>query len=166
MSKTSNDTFTCNFINKITEFMFTKKDKILAPTCSYEIKKDIDAIFYSVFGFKEYRTQNNENRTQTVNINSTLFDFKTIDIGIPQGSIFRPLLFIVFVHSLPDYVKCKCVMYADDTTVLVSSSDPVTLQTELNTNLDMIANWFKSNQLTLNIIKNKVNNFWNQSHIE
>ena len=33
-------------------------------------------------------------------------------------------------------------MYADDTTLLASSSDPVTLQTELKRNLDMIANWF------------------------
>ena len=49
-------------------------------------------------------------------------------------------------------------MYADDRTLLVSSSDPVTLQTELNTNLGMIANWFISNQLTLNIKKNPENN--------
>jgi len=47
-------------------------------------------------------------------------------------------------------------MYADDTTLLTSSSDPVNLQSELKTNLDMIANWFKSNQLTLNIKKTKL----------
>ena len=42
-------------------------------------------------------------------------------------------------------------MYADDIILLVNSSDPVSLQIELKTNLNMIANWFKSNQLTLNI---------------
>ena len=96
------------------------------------------------------------NRSQAVNINSTLSDFRNIDIGVPQGSILGPLLFIIFVNSLPDSVTCKCVMYADDTTLLASSSDPVTLQTELKRNLDMIANWFKSNQLTLNIYKTKL----------
>ena len=97
-----------------------------------------------------------KNRSQAVNINSTLSDFKDINIGIPQGSILGPLLFIVFVNSLPDSVKCKCVMYADDTTLLTSSSDPVTLEFELKQNLDMVANWFKSNQLTLNIKKTKL----------
>ena len=92
-----------------------------------------------------------KNRSQAVNINSILSDFKDINIGIPQGSILGPFLFIVFVNSLPDSVKCRCVMYADNTTLLYSSSDPsVTLEFELKQNLDMVANWFKSNQLTLN----------------
>jgi retron-type reverse transcriptase len=85
--------------------------------------------------FKSYLVS----RSQTVNINSVLSDFKDIDIGIPQGSILGPLLFIIFVNSLPESVKCKCVMYADDTTLLISSSDPVVLQAELKINLDMIA---------------------------
>ena len=37
-----------------------------------------------------------ENITQTVDMNSILSDFKTIDIGIPQGSILGPLLLIIF----------------------------------------------------------------------
>ena len=47
-------------------------------------------------------------------------------------------------------------MYADDTTLLTSSSDPMTLEIELKQNLDMVANWFKSNHLTLNIKKTKL----------
>ena len=46
-------------------------------------------------------------------------------------------------------------MYADDTTLLTSSSDPMTLEIELKQNLHMVANWFKSNHLTLNIKKDK-----------
>ena len=102
--------------------------------------------------FKSYL----EDRSQAVNINSTLSDFRHINIGIPQGSILGPLLFIVFVNSLPDSVKSKCVMYADDTTLLTSSSDPLTLETDLKRSLDMVANWFNSNQLTLNIKKTKL----------
>ena len=40
--------------------------------------------------FKSYL----EDRSQAVNINSTLSDFRHIDIGIPQGPILGPLLFI------------------------------------------------------------------------
>ena len=34
-------------------------------------------------------------RMQAVNVNSTLSDFKHVNIGIPQGSILGPLLFII-----------------------------------------------------------------------
>ena len=69
-----------------------------------------------------------------------------------------PLLFIIFANSLPDSIHndCKCVMYADDTTLLLNSSDPTTLQNDLNSNLDKIADWFKANKLTLNIKKTKL----------
>ena len=77
---------------------------------------------------------------------------------MPQGSILGLLLFIIFVNSLPESVEtnCKCVMYADDTILLVSSSDPNILQNYLNLNLNKIANWFQSNNLTLNIKKTQL----------
>jgi len=102
--------------------------------------------------FKSYLT----GRSQAVKVNSAISDFNDINIGIPQGSILGPLLFIIFVNSLPDSVDCKCVMYADDTTLLVSSPDPMTLQNKLKNNLDKIATWFESNKLTLNIKKTKL----------
>ena len=37
------------------------------------------------------------NRTQTVNIRGTHADFKSINIGVPQGSILGPLLFIIYI---------------------------------------------------------------------
>ena len=47
-------------------------------------------------------------------------------------------------------------MYADDTTLLVSSTDLNILQNYLNLSLNKIANWFQSNNLTLNIKKTKL----------
>ncbi len=96
-----------------------------------------------------------DKRSQVVNINSTLSDCKGINVGIPQGSILGPLLFIIYVNSLPNSVTSKVVMYADDTTLLCSSDDPVSLQSELDDNLCRIADWFNTNKLTLNIKKTK-----------
>ena len=47
-------------------------------------------------------------------------------------------------------------MYADDTTLLCSSSDPISLQSDLTSSLTSIANWFKVNKLTLNVKKTKL----------
>ena len=40
-----------------------------------------------------------------------------INAGVPQGSVLRPTLFLVFINDLPDDVLSKIGIYADDTTV-------------------------------------------------
>ena len=93
---------------------------------------------------------------QSVKIGGSLSDLMPIEIGIPQGSILGPLLFIVFVNDLPDCVMCKTVMYANDTTLLVRSSDPSCLRSSLNQNMSRIADWFREKKLTLNLSKTKL----------
>ena len=79
--------------------------------------------------FKSYLT----NRVQTVNVNSTLSDFQPINIGIPQGSILGPLLFIIFVNCQSCSIsECKTVMYADDTSLMYKARNECELQNQLN----------------------------------
>ena len=47
-------------------------------------------------------------------------------------------------------------MYADDTSLLVSSSDPLCLQNNLNLNMCKTASWYQKNPLTINISKTKL----------
>ena len=132
-----------------------------------DLKKAFDTVNHSLllnklkkFGIRDielnwFKSYLN-NRMQSVKVGSTLSDLEPINIGIPQGSILGPLLFIIFVNDLPDSVICKTVMYADDTSLLISSSDPLCLQNSLNLNMCRIASWFQKNHLTLNISKTKL----------
>ena len=68
--------------------------------------------------FKNYL----ENRTQVVEFQGVLSSTETVCVGVPQGSILGPLLFILQLNDLPGVtVKCSVLMYADDTVIFFFS---------------------------------------------
>ena len=76
------------------------------------------------------------NRQQCVKINNKYSHLLPVLSGIPQGSILGPLLFLIYVNDIPDYI-CNSVLYlfADDTKCLKTISDPadsIQLQDDIN----------------------------------
>jgi len=100
--------------------------------------------------FKSYLS----GRTQGVKYNDVLSSQRAIDIGVPQGSILGPLLFIIYINDLPNVVpKLKSVIFADDTTLFLSGKDLSEIECELNSELKKLSQWFESNKLSINIKK-------------
>ena len=85
-------------------------------------------------------------------VNSSL---KELSCGVPQGSILGPLLFILLINDLPYATNFFNILYADDTTLQMSSNDLCELFYHANIELTKLADWFKANKLTLNISKTK-----------
>lgn len=58
-----------------------------------------------------------DNRRMAVKVGSATSDTYTLDMGVPQGSVIAPLLFVVMLHDLEDSIRRKGIsvsLFADD----------------------------------------------------
>jgi hypothetical protein len=111
--------------------------------------------YYGVRGtaldlFRSYLT----NRKQYVCNSGNSSSIKDVMLGVPQGSVLGPLLFILYIN---DIVNCSKLLhfflFADDTTLFRSNKNFIKLIEEMNTELDYLTEWFRANRLSLNSSK-------------
>ena len=96
-------------------------------------------------------------RSFYVNCNDVNSAIKLTDgLGVPQGSILGPILFLVYINDLPSCLThSKSVLYADDTTLYLSGISPDALANTMNSELGDLEKWCKINGLTINPDKTK-----------
>ena len=91
---------------------------------------------------------------QFVQINDISSEHKTIRCGISQGSIPGPKLFNIYINDLCNVSSIlRCVLFADDTTIICSKYDLKELCTEVSNELNKVNDWFNIDKLSLNLNK-------------
>ncbi len=79
-----------------------------------------------------------------------------VTVGVPQGSILVPLLFLLFLNDLPAVMEtCTTNMFANDTEIedTCKPEDHSTLDNNINSDLSRLKSYFDTNRLRINVAK-------------
>lgn len=97
------------------------------------------------------------NRKQFVSVGSKTSTLRTIKIGVPQGSIMGPILFLLFMNDLPNCTQnSMSTLFADDTTLSIADANYDTLVPMVNEEVANVHKWIRENRLTVNIDKTEL----------
>lgn len=92
-------------------------------------------------------------RKQYVQVKGGKSDTTGVSVGVPQGSVLGPLLFLVYVDDMGYFLRGKLIQFADDSNDIVCGKDIAELETAVSVDMDMIQQWLVSNSLTCNYSK-------------
>ena len=103
--------------------------------------------------FSEWVTSYLTDRKQAVWIDHVMSEWLDVTVGVPQGSILGPLMFIIFANDLPHSLTCQLDTYADDSTLTSTKRTVEELNDEMNENCALVSDWMWRNQVCLNADK-------------
>ena len=79
-------------------------------------------------------------RKQRVVINGKSSKWSDVLSGIPQGSLLRPLLFIIYINDLPGVVGSVCKLFADECKLYRNIESKVDMM-ELQEDIERVCKW-------------------------
>lgn len=96
-------------------------------------------------------------RNQSVKIGEKQSPCANITIGVPQGTVLGPLLFLVYINSISQIngFEGHIICYADDTAILFKGDNWDNVFRTAETSLKKISIWLSNNLLSLNVEKTK-----------
>ena len=153
----------------VDDWLYNITDGLHTTVCSFDIRKCFDTINHSIlckkmdkYGFHDddidlFRSYLS-NRKQIVKCHNEISQMCDIHIGVPQGSVLGPILFLLYVNDINQHVHigAACNLYADDTLVYCSANNVDTLQECTNNSIACIKQWYDMNKLVINTAKSNV----------
>lgn len=93
-------------------------------------------------------------RYQFVKANHSLSRKQKIEIGVPQGTVLGPVLFVAYINSLLRLeTGGMMISYADDTALIFNGDNWNETKQKVVKGLRTVKNWLESYKLTLNVEK-------------
>ena len=145
-----------NWLNNI-------EDGLITCVCLFDITKCFDSICHSVLLFKleKYGIRQSElkwfasyleDRSQATICHGSLSSFLSVKTGVPQGLILGPILFLLVINDLPNFVK-SANLYSDDTLIDRWGKNLSDIIPFMQQDINSLCRWFESNKLSISKIK-------------
>jgi retron-type reverse transcriptase len=81
-----------------------------------------------------------EDRQQCVSFNGEISQLRKIDLGVPQGSVLGPLMFILYINDVGSAIEeCQFYRFADDTLLSISGNNVEECIEKLNRDLEKLS---------------------------
>lgn len=107
------------------------------------------------------------NRKQLVSIKGHANSVADVNISMAQGSKLGPLLYLIFTNDLGKLpLKGKVMMFADNVAILYRSRDRTALIADIRHDMQLIYDYYETNELVLNLDKSKLMFFGRKSNNE
>jgi exonuclease III len=149
----------------IDDVLENMNNKEITGMCFLDIRKCFDTINHKIlliklakYGIKEYELKWFEsylsNRSQVVLHNGSPSGKRFINIGVPQGTILGPILFLLYVNDLSNVItKAQINIFADDVVIYSSHNNVDVLKCNLQNTINDVFSWYNEHKLSLSVEK-------------